>query len=166
MECVTSVTYSLLVNGEPCGNIKPSRGIHQGDLLSPYLFLLCLEGLHRMIHKAAINGDIQGVSICRNGPKLTRLFFADDSLLFCRATSHDCQKVLEILSSYERDLGQKLNRAKTALFFSKSTPIDMQQKIMDDLGMTTLKNYEEYLRFPSMVGRNKRASFEHLKQKV
>ena len=166
MECVTSVTYSLLVNGEPCGNIKPSRGIRQGDSLSPYLFLLCLEGLHRMIHKAASNGDIQGISICRNGTKLTHLFFADDSLLFCRATSHDCQKMLEILSSYDRVSGQKLNRDKTTLFFSKSTPIDMQQKIMDDLGVTTLKNYDKYLGLPSMVGRNKRVSFEHLKQRV
>ena len=166
MEFVTSVTYSFLVNGEPCGNIKPSRGIRQGDPLSPYLFLLCSEGLHRMIHKAASNGDIQGVSICRNGPKLTHLFFADDSLLFCRATSNDCQKVLEILSSYERVSGQKLNRDKTTLFFSKSTPIDMQQKIMDDLGVSTLKNYEEYLGLPSMVGRNKTVSFEDLKQRV
>ena len=166
MEFVTSVTYSFLVNGEPYGNIKPSRGIRQGDPLSPYLFLLCSEGLHRMIHKAASNGDIQGVSICRNGPKLTHLFFADDSLLFCRATSNDCQKVLEILSSYERVSGQKLNRDKTTLFFSKSTPIDMQKKIMDDLGVSTLKNYEEYLGLPSMVGRNKTVSFEDLKQRV
>ena len=98
--------------------------------------------------------------------KINTLIFANDSLLFCRATSHDCQKVLEILSSYERVSGQKLNRDKTALFFSKSTPIDMQQKIMDDLGVTTLKNYEEYLGLPSMVGRNKRVCFEHLKQRV
>ena len=76
MECVSTVSYSLLINGEPMGNIKPS----QGDPLSPYLFLHCSEGLHRMIKKAADIGDIQGVSICRNGPKLTHLF-ADDSLL-------------------------------------------------------------------------------------
>ena len=87
------MTYSLLINGEPMGNIKPSQGICQGDPLSPYLFLLCLEGLHRMIKKAADNGDIQGVSICRNGPKLTHLFFANNSLLFCRATTQECQKV-------------------------------------------------------------------------
>ena len=98
--------------------------------------------------------------------KLTHLFFVDDSLLFCRATSHDCQKVLEILSSYEKVSGKNLNRDKMALFFSKSTSIDMQQKIMDDLGVTTLKNYEEYLGLPSMVGRIKRVSFKHLKQRV
>ena len=113
MECVTTVSYSLLVNGEPQGNIKPSRGIRQGKPLSPYLFLLCSEGLHRLIQRAANLGEIKGVSICRNGPKLTHLLFADDSLLFCRATKEDCQKVLEILSSYERVSGQKLNRAKT-----------------------------------------------------
>ena len=118
MECVTTVSYSLLVNGEPQGNIKPSRGIRQGNPLSPYLFLLCSEGLHRLIQRAANFGEIKGVSICRNGPKLTHLLFADDSLLFCRAIKEDCQKVLEILSSYERVSGQKLNRAKT---FSSST---------------------------------------------
>ena len=90
MECIISVTYSLLINGEPLGDIKPSRGICQGDPLSPYLFLLCSEGLHRMIQKTTERGEIQGVSIYRNGPKLTHLFFADDSLLFCRATTHDC----------------------------------------------------------------------------
>ena len=63
MECIYSVTYSLLINGEPTGNIKPSRGICQGDPLSPYLFLLCSKGLNRMIKKVAGNGDIQGVSI-------------------------------------------------------------------------------------------------------
>ena len=119
-----------------------------------------------MIQKAADSGDIRGVSICRNGPKLIHLFFADDSLLFCRSTIHDCQKVMDILSSYEAVSGQKLNRDKTTLFFSKSTPSDMQRQIMEILGVTELKQYEEYLGLPAMVGRNKRASFDHLKQKI
>ena len=105
MECITTVIYSILVNGEPNGEIKPSRGIRQGDPLSPYLFLLCSEGLDRLIQKATEKGDIQGVSICRNGPKLTHLFFADDSLLFCRANTHECEKVMDILSSYEKVSG-------------------------------------------------------------
>ena len=138
MECVSTVSYSLLINGDPMGNIKPSRGIRQGDPLSPYLFLLCSKGLQRMIQKAVDIGDIQGVSICRNGPKLTHLFFADDSLLFCRATTQECHKVLEILFAYERVSGQKLDRDKTSLFFSMSTPLEMQNQIMNALGVSAL----------------------------
>ena len=53
MLCVTTVSYSILVNGEPKGMITPSRGILQGDPLSPFLFLLCTEGLHGLISQAA-----------------------------------------------------------------------------------------------------------------
>ena len=63
--CVKLVTYSVLVNGEPCGMIHPTRGIRQGDPLSPFLFLLCTEGLNRLIKQADLNGDIHGFSLCR-----------------------------------------------------------------------------------------------------
>ena len=84
MICVKTVTYSILVNGEPRGLIHPSRGIRQGDPLSPFLFLLYTEGLNGLIKQAKVNGDIHGFSLCRRGPKLTHLLFTDDSLLFCR----------------------------------------------------------------------------------
>ena len=82
MECITTATYSVLINGEPHGHITPSRGLRQGDPFSPCLFLLCTEGLHRLINLAMERGELKGVSICRNGPKLTHLLFADDSLVF------------------------------------------------------------------------------------
>ena len=108
-ECISTVSYSILVNGEPKGEIFPSRGIRQGDPLSPYLFLLCLEGLNRMIQKAARDDIIRGFSLCKNGPKITHLFFADDSLLFCRARKEDLQAIQKILTSYEHASGQKIN---------------------------------------------------------
>ena len=72
MVCVRSVTYSILVNREPKGLIHPSRGLRQGDPLSPFLFLLYSEGLHDLINKAASNGDIHGFSLCKRGPKRTQ----------------------------------------------------------------------------------------------
>lgn len=88
------------------------------------------------------------------------------AFFFCRATTHECEKVMDILSSYEKVSGQKFNRDKTSLFFSKSTLNEMQRQIMEALGASDLKQYEDYLGLPTMVGRNKRASFDQLKQKI
>ena len=75
MECVHTVSYFVLINGEPKGFFHPTRGLRQGDPISPYLFLLCAEGLHALLAKAARSKKIQGISISRGGPKLTHLFF-------------------------------------------------------------------------------------------
>lgn len=52
MQCVSSTSYTVLLNGEPKGFISPSLGIRQGDPLSPYLFLFCVEGLSALIRRA------------------------------------------------------------------------------------------------------------------
>ena len=149
---------------EPHVYITPSRGLRQGDPLSPYLFLMCIEVLHRLINKAANNGEIRGMSIFHNGPKLTHLLFADDSLIFCKAKESECQTLLNILAKYEHAFSQQINRAKTTLFFSKSTNVDMQNRFKDMFGVTVVQQYEKYLGLPSLVGRNKKESFTHIKQ--
>ena len=95
-----------------------------------------------MIEKAANDGLIRGISLCRNGPRLTHLFFADDSLLFCRASIQECNHIQAILADYKVASGQKLNRDKTTLFFSKATSPDTQENIINLLGVTTIKQYE------------------------
>ena len=118
LECIKSVTYSVLVNGEAKGHIIPTRGIRQGDPLSPYLFLLCSKGLNGLIQHAADVGEVEGVSLCRNGPKISHLFLTDDSLLFCWARIEDINTIQEILRKYEKASGKKINSEKTNLFFS------------------------------------------------
>ena len=74
-------------------------------------------------------GEIKGFSLCQQGPKLTHLLLADDSLLFCRSTLEECGKVLGILNQYEVASGKKVNKNKTAIFFSTSMPEYARQEI-------------------------------------
>ena len=109
MGCIPTTTYSILINGEPHGNIVPNRRLRQGDPLSLYLFLLCTKGFHGLLKKAKDLGEVKGVFISCNGPKLTHLLFANDSLIFCKAQDNDYQKLLEILDTYKRASGQQIN---------------------------------------------------------
>jgi len=106
--CVTTVSYSVLINGKPKGRIRPSRGL-RGDPISPYLFLLCSEGLSAMLKREEKEGIIKGVSVCRGAPQLSHLLFADDSIIFCRASINVGLQVMKVLSDYEHESGQKLN---------------------------------------------------------
>jgi hypothetical protein len=85
MKCLKSISYSILVNGEPLGHIIPTYGIRQDDPFSPYLFILCSEALNAKLQNAERTGNITGVPIAKGRVEINHLFFADDSLLFCRA---------------------------------------------------------------------------------
>ena len=155
MKCVTSVNYAIKVNGCPMGSITPFRGIRQGDLLSPYLFLLCAEGLSSLIKAPIAKGGLKGISVCREGPELSHLFFANDSLIFCKASMENCDELQRVLGVYERASGQQLNRAKTSLFFSKNTPRDIQSEIQRKFGAQVIKQHKKYHGLPSLMGKNK-----------
>ena len=72
---------------------------------------------------------LSGLSICRGDPKISHLFFADDSLLFCKANSHECQQLTEILCLYETTSGQKINADKSSVFFSANTAEEKRNEI-------------------------------------
>ena len=135
MTCISIVRYAVIVNGNPVGDFRPSRGIRQGDPLSPYLFLLSAEVLSSHLHKAAEDGILTGAPTSVKGPHLNHLFFADDSLLFCKASVTDWRRVSEILDCYEQGSGQRLNKEKTSLFFSRNIDQGVREKIIQLAGV-------------------------------
>ena len=66
------------------------------------------------------NGVLEGVAICHGGPKLSHLFFANDSLIFCKASLEECDTLQQILKVYEDASGQQLNRAKNPYFLAET----------------------------------------------
>ena len=166
MSCVSSMTYSIRINGKLRRHIVPTRGIRQGDPLSPYLFLLCAEGLSSLIRREVEIGGMEGLAVSRGGPRLSHLFFADDSLIFCKATMDECNSLQINLQVYEQAFGQQLNHAKTSLFFSSNTLVDVQQEIKNMFGAQVIWQHEKYLGLPLLVGRSKRYSFNDIKEKL
>lgn len=121
MRCVTIVSYSFRINGKISNSIQPSMGIRQGDPLSPYLFLIVAKGLSALVKKSMEEGVLEGIFVCKRGPKLSHLFFANDSLIFYKVTLSDCDSLQRIFQVYKKASSQQLNRAKTSLFFSTNT---------------------------------------------
>ena len=83
------------------GPIIPKRGLHQGCPLSPYLFIICAEGLLALLRQAETSGLINGSKICRGAPSISHLFFADDSFLFFKSTEEETIVIRRILELYE-----------------------------------------------------------------
>lgn len=65
MRCISSVLYSILINGQPRDVLKPHRGIRQGDPISPYLFLICAEELSALLNEAENSQEIRGIRIAK-----------------------------------------------------------------------------------------------------
>lgn len=166
MLCVTTVSYSFLLNGKQFGALQPERGLRQGDPLSPYLFICCVEVFISMVEAAVSQGRLHGVKVASTAPVISNLCFADDTILFCLAIPTEAEEVVTILNQYAQVSGQVINLEKSTMTFSPGTSQDDREAIQQVLGIQVVPQFEKYLGMPAVVGRSKKEVFNFVKDRV
>lgn len=115
MKCVQSATFFVSINGHFLELCTPTRGIRQGDPISPYLFLLCVEGLSSLLKNVGPTFLSRWVRVGVHAPWVSHLF-ADDCFIFSKASERGAGQLQDVLDTYRRGYGQLLNKAKLAIF--------------------------------------------------
>ena len=101
-----------------------------------------------------------------SAPAINHLLFADDSLLFFKATSEGAHEVSNLLETYCNASGQRINPVKSTIFFSKGCPNVLRGEIKEILNVPNETLNEKYLRMPTDVGSSKNGAFKYLKERL
>jgi hypothetical protein len=166
MRCVTTVSFSILINGNPTRAFYPQRGLRQGDPLSPYLFIICADVFSALITNAQNSKLIHGVKIAPKAPEITYLFFADDSLIFCRANKEETNQIKSIITKYQQASGQLVNYNKSEVIFSRKVQPSSKHEINHILPMQEVHHFSKYLGQPTFIGRAKSQVFSYIQDRV
>jgi hypothetical protein len=165
MACVSSVRYQVRFNSEETDMFVPTRGLRQGDPLSPYLFLLCAEGLSSLFLYEEEVGGIDGVRVCRNAPSVSHILFADDSLILMRADMKTATSLQQLIDTYFANSGQMVSLAKSSVF-SPNTNALLRSEICEALHIDTEALSDKYLGLPALVGADRSDCFKHFIDRI
>ena len=166
MSCISSVSTSLLFNGDCMDPFRPSRGIRQGDPLSPYLSIRCMEFLGQLIEEKCSEKLWAKVKTSKSGPTFSHLFFVDDLVLFAHANLENCNTIKGVLQEFCTRSGQVVSEAKSRIYFSPNVDPDQRVFLADTLGFQITPNLGKYLGFPLKHSRSRRHDFDFVLDRV
>lgn len=158
--CISTARISILFNGTPTDYFSSSRGLRQRDSISPYLFILCMEGFSTMISNAVNNKMIDAVIPARGGPAISHLLFADDCMLFTKSSGRSIENLLEIISKFTSSSGQLVKLEKSSVIFSHNLSVATREDISQMLKMKPMSNEEKYLGTQLKIPRSKDKFFD------
>lgn len=166
MACVRTVSFSVLLNGNSHGFIRPERGIRQGDPLSPFLFILCAEALVSCLNRSEEEGRLHGIKLTASCPSIHHFLFADDSLLLCKANRAEAEEIMACLRLYGEASGQQVNTAKSSVIFGAKVPENVKEEVKVIMGIQKEGGEGTYLGLPECFSGSKRKLMGFIKEKL
>ena len=166
MSCVRSSNLSILWNGAKTDHFTPSRGLCQGDHLSPYLFVLCMEKLSRSIQQKVLSGIWKPIQVSKGGPQLSHILFDDDVMLFCEVSPEQVKVVMDTLEEFCSTSGLRINTLKSKAMCSRMVQGERKREIQDISTIKFVADLGHYLGFPLVKGRISRGVYNDVVDKV
>ncbi|XP_030923186.1 uncharacterized protein LOC115950077 [Quercus lobata] len=148
MSCVSSSSISILVNGSALEPFYHSRGIRQGDPLSPYLFILCMEVLEALLEEKCKAKLWNSIKASQGNPEFSHVFFADDLMLFTKADRKNCTAIRDVLDFFCELSEQKISTKKSRVYFSPNVDPEKRTELGKILGFRSTPTLGKYLGFP------------------
>eukprot|EP00253_Pinus_taeda_P034194 PITA_34194 len=161
---VSSSFVSILINGISLTTFRPSRGIRQGDPLSPFLFVILAEGLGGSIKSAILSHSLKGLAF-HHIPAFSHQQFVDDNVLFGHPSVQEARSFKSILSNFSEASGALINKVKSEIVFF-NTPPTTQRAIARILGFTIASLPSKYLGAPLFALALKHSSWNCLLEKL
>uniref|UniRef100_A0A0V0IEX1 Putative ovule protein n=1 Tax=Solanum chacoense TaxID=4108 RepID=A0A0V0IEX1_SOLCH len=158
--------YSVLMNGKPFGFFQSSRGLKQGDPLSPTLFIIAAEVLTRALNGLYENAEFKGFGLPKWSPQINHLSYADDTIIFCSGHPKSMRMMMSVLRRYERVSGQMINIDKSICYLHEKVPITVCNQIKRITGVRQGNFPFTYLGCPIFYGKQNKRHFELLIKKV
>ena len=142
------------------------RGLRQGDPLSPYIFIVCMEFVSSLINKKCEDGNWVKVKASHGGLGFSHSFFADDLLFYAKVDRGNYEAIVDVLEEFCVLTGQKISKAKSKVFFSPNIPEETKEDLVLLLGINETSNLGKYLSFPILHKGRRRNDFQFMVERV
>lgn len=158
--------YSVLINGQSHGFFHSTRGVKQGDPLSPILFILSAEVLSRAINSLFENGLFVGYGLPKWSANLNHFVYVDDAIIFSSTNKYSLERIMGTLQEYESESGQKVNREKSAFYVYQKEASSMSLQTEQCLGIPKVQYPMKYLGCHITHCRKRKEHYSYLIKKV
>lgn len=162
---LSSAKMSISINGKHHGYFSYTRGVRQGDPLSPLLFCLAEEVMSRSITKLVRKGTLSLIQGSRNNPAPSHILYADDIMIFCKGTAANIHALTDLFINYSQVSEQFVNPQKSLIFARSISPLRLTN-ISHQIGFNIGTLPFTYLGVPIFKGKPKTFHLQPITDKI